>query len=375
MQNEYDTLESFLEKSEIPVIQNPIGFLEIIKKQYHENINSSVYAHFINCSHQQVKELFLNALIEIIEKKSDKRIQMFDAFAQTEITTSTGRLDILIGGNLDSGKILIENKINHWLDNDLLEYWDFVKCPEQEKIGVLLTLNQHEIPENVKGKFINITHREWIWSVKENYNPEDFPINYQVYISDFIQTIENLTKSHKMNEATKFYFQYPTQILKARDTITQAHQFINEQLQYVANEIGWQTYGNSMDWRNFWDEHNFIDTYLTIITKDLLEGKNHFTLILELKRKDKERLSEVKDLLFELNHKQFNPELKMLDHKDYLHFQFKIYTVSNEEMEELGKIIVQKIKEDFADMTFQVIEYLYPEKKENFVWKEKFLAI
>jgi hypothetical protein len=344
----------------------------MIKKQYHENINSNIYAHFINSTESEVRNLFLNALLDLIALKSPKKIQIFDAYAQTEVKTSTGRLDILIEGNIDSGKILIENKIYHWLHNDLKEYWDFFICPADKKIGVLLTLEKHPIPQEVEGNFINVTHLEWINQVKANFIESNFSLNYQVYISDFIKTIESLSKSYKMNEAAKFYFQHTNQVLKARDTISEAHQFLNDQFEYVASEIGWQTYGSSMEWRNFWDEHNHLDTYLTITTKELLNGKMFFSLILELKRDDKNKLEDVKNILN--GHRQYNPDIPQFSKGDYLHFQIKHYSISIEELANFGQIVVDKIREDFTEMTLMVIEGLYPEKMKNFTWREKFIG-
>ncbi|MES2588842.1 MAG: PD-(D/E)XK nuclease family protein [Bacteroidota bacterium] len=367
-----DELNTLL-KLDIPVSKNHTGFLELIKKQYHENINSNIYAHFLNSSQSEVSSLFLNALLDLIEIKSPKKIQIHQAYAHTEVPTSKGRLDILIDGSFGSGKILIENKLYHWLHNDLDEYWNHFNCSEDKKVGVLLTLEKHFIPENVTDKFINITHLEWINKVKENFILDTFPLNYQVYIGDFIQTIENLSKSYDMNATTKFYFEHTNQILKATATVSEAHQFLNNQLEYIANEIGWKTYGSSMNWRNFWDEHNHIDTYLTIITENLLNGKMIFSLILELKREDKKKVDEVRNLL--KDHEQYRADSQTYSRGDYLHFQIKDYPISMNDLEHFGKFVVQKIHEDFADMTLMVIESLYPGRSDNFTWRDSFIGV
>lgn len=359
----------------IPVSKPHTGFLELIKKQYHENINSTIYVQFLNAPISEVRDLFLNALLEIISQKCDKKIQIQEAFAQTEVPTISGRLDILIEGSEGSGKILIENKLRHWLHNDLEEYWNFFSFPEEKKIGILLTLEKHEIPENVKNEFINITHIEWISKVKENLILDVLPLNYQVYIGDFIQTIENLSKSYTMNESAKFYFEHTPQILKASTTISEAHQFLNNQLEYITNELGWQTFGSSMTWRNFWDEHNHIDTYLTILTNDILQGAMRFTIILELNRKDKERVNEVRNFLADLHHPQYKPESGGFSKGSYLHFQSKTYSITMNDLEHFGDFVIKKIREDFADMTLKVIEYLYPDKIKDFTWRNQFLGL
>lgn len=361
---------------QIPVPKkNNTGFLELIKKQYHENINSNIYTHFLNAPQQEVSSLFRNALLNLAFTKSGKEFNMTETFAQTEVPTKKGRLDILLSSSVDSGKILIENKLFHWLHNDLLEYWEYFTVPDDKKVGVLLTLEKHPIPPNVVGKFINITHLEWINKLKENLVLENLPVKYQIYIGDFIQTIENLSKSYQMNEVTKFYFEHTEQILKANATISEAHKFLNNQLEYIANEIGWKTYGSSLDWRNFWDEQNHLDTYLTILTKDLLNGKMCFTLILELNRKDKERVDEIRTLLLDQKHGQYNPGSGGYARGSYLHFHGKTYQITINELEYFGKFVVQKIRGEFADMTLKVIEHLYPDKIDNFTWRDSLLGL
>ena len=66
----------------------------MIKKQYHENINSNIYAHFLNVPNEEISGLLLNSLLDLILTKSGKELKMTSFFAQTEVTTNAGRLDI-----------------------------------------------------------------------------------------------------------------------------------------------------------------------------------------------------------------------------------------------------------------------------------------
>jgi hypothetical protein len=369
-----EDLKDLLVKQEIPISKSHFGFLELINKQFHENINSAIYAHFLNSPNSDVRDLFLNALLELISEKSDKVLEIKEAFAQTEVPTLSGRLDILIHARVGVAKILIENKLNHWLHNDLEEYWNYFSFPVEKKVGIILTLEKHEVPTKVKNKFINLTHLEWVSKVKKEFIAEKLPVNYQIYIMDFIRTIENLSKSYTMNESVKFYFQHTPQILKASATISESHQFINNQLEYIANELGWKTYGNSMDWRNFWDEKNQLHTYFTIHTKDLLQGNMQITIILELIKKDKERVQDVRNFLEYIKHSQYNPHSGGFSKSFFLHFQVKKYDITMNDLENLGDFVVAKIRQDFADMTLRVIEFLYPDKLEHLTWRNQFLG-
>ena len=49
------------------------------------------------------------------------------------------------------------------------------------------------------------------------------------YIKDFINTIESLTRTNTMNESAKFYFKNASQVIKASDTLKEAHFFLNNQ--------------------------------------------------------------------------------------------------------------------------------------------------
>ena len=69
-----NNLKCFLESETIPVIKNKIGFLEIIRKQHYETINSNIYAHFLSCDIDEVRSLFLDALLSIIYDKSKKQL-------------------------------------------------------------------------------------------------------------------------------------------------------------------------------------------------------------------------------------------------------------------------------------------------------------
>ena len=356
------TLEDFLNRETIPVTKNKIGFLEIIRKQHYENINSNLYAHFLSCDIEEVRSLFLDTLLLIIHEKTGKHLSFINDKVSTEVATATnGRIDIVLEDYHYQNVIIIENKIYHYLHNDLLDYWNHYNIDGSKKVGILLTLHEHEIPENVEGKFINIRHIEWINKLKEIFTPESFSPNYRIYIEDFINTIENLTRINAMNDSVRFYFENAQQVIKANETLNEAQLFLNNEFQSIANKIGWQSYGNEITWRNFWDESNRIDTYFTLITKDLVNGTNlSFMLILELNRRDKDREEEVKEEF--KNHPQILDKHRGEAKGSYVHFLCKNYTISIEELAHFSDIVTDKIKNDFAVITIEIIKYLYPDK-------------
>jgi hypothetical protein len=356
----------FLNQKTIPVTKNKIGFLEIIRKQHYENINSNIYAHFLSCDIAQVRSLFMDSLLSIISEKAAKHISFINEKVSTEVVTNkNGRIDILIEDYQSA--ILIENKIYHHLNNDLEDYWDYSQSDASKKIGVLLTLFQHEIPENAEGKFINITHIEWINKVKESFTPNFLPDNYKVYVDDFINTIEKLTRMNTMNQSAEFYFQHASQIIKASETLNEAHRFLNSELLLIANKIGWQSSGSELNWRYFWDENNNLDTYLTILIDNIVEPKEDqnmkFTLILELSKNDKQRIDKVIEEF--KNHRQFYDKEPGISAGNYVQFLCKDYDITIDELANFSDVVVNKIKYDFAAITIDIIEYLYPDKDIN----------
>jgi hypothetical protein len=370
----YNELNIFLDHANIPVAKQKVGFLEIIGKQHHENINSALYAHFLSCGNTELQTLFLDSLLYLIHEKTDKKLSFSNCKVSTEAITPKGRIDILIEDYYNQTAIIIENKIYHYLDNDLVDYWQFSRFNEDNKVGVLLTLYPHEIPEEVSDKFINIIHIDWINQVKEQYYNTDLSLegNYKIYLEDFINTIENLTKMNTMNESVKFYFQNATQVIKANETLKEAHLYMNNQLELVANKIGWQTFGSDLNWRNFWDEENHLDTYLTIVTENIVKGNGfNFMLILELNREDKGKEREIINKFKE--HIQFKDKSRGEVKGKYVHFLCKNYDITFEELENFSDVVVQKIRQDFAEITVDIITYLYPSKDIS-KWKTQFLG-
>ena len=376
MSADYSTLSNFLKVTKIPSVQENFGFLELIKKQTHENINSQIYAHFLSSDISEIRDAFLNAITDLIAEKSDLKLDLTNSIVNTEvITQSDKRIDIVIEDFTSQSAIIIENKIYHILNNELTEYWDhYNKYSFNNRKGVLLTLHDHEIPEDVKSKFINITHIEWIKKVKKKLKESNLPNNYQVYLTDFYNTIENLTKSYSMNESAKFYFKHAVKVQQISETKDEAYNFLNQQLNLACSTLGLDMHGDSsMEWKNFWDSNNNIKTYLTILTGELIKGNPKFTIVLELYMEDTEKAGELDILL------KGEPQYEDVDKKkgeigaNHFHYLTQEYKIKPEEFENLGKTIVKKVRNDFAKITLMAIKHNYPHIDIS-KWEKQFLG-
>ena len=374
MITELEQLQTFINQTRIPTIKQQIGFLELIKKAHNETINSNIYAHFLSCKFNAIQHAFLDALTSIIKEKTSKDFSFPVLDVTTELPTINGRIDIVIQDLVSLNTILIENKIYHILDNDLKEYWKFFKINEDKKVGVLLTLNPHPIDPDVKGKFINITHWKWISRVKETLNINNVKDEaYKIYVTDFINTIENISKTYTMNASAKFFFEHATKVNKVKDTLTEGHNFLNSQYELIAAKLGLQTHGNDINWRNIWDEDNILDTFLTIDAQDLISGKQpKYKIILELYRDDRQHVPDL-TTKFE-NHPQFKDKSRGKTHGLYIHLLVKEYDIAINDLGRFADIVVNHIKNDFNEIFIEVIEYLYPEKDIS-SWKPNFLNL
>src|SRR5689334_17813023 len=105
-------------------VSAPVGFLEIIGQQTKETVNSRLYAYFLDQSvNPAVSELFITALVDLLEQKTKQRCSFTSYTCQTEVVTRKGnRIDLLIEDEASDTAVVIENKLYHHLMNDLVDY-------------------------------------------------------------------------------------------------------------------------------------------------------------------------------------------------------------------------------------------------------------
>jgi len=357
---------------EIPTSKERIGFLEIIKKSHNETINSNIYAYFLSGEDSTISHAFLAALLSLIKEKTGKKYAFSKHEVTTELVTETGRIDIVIRDLLSPTTLLIENKLLHWLHNPLLAYWNHFKIAETHKLGILLTIDAHEIPQAVYGKFINITHWEWVSTVKKHVDLDSLkdPAN-KVYLNDFFNTIEKLSTTYKMNASAKFFFENASQVNKAHKTLLEGHKFILGQYDLIASKLGLQTYGGDINWKNFWDEDNVIDTYFTITAHDIISGEElKYQIIIELIREDKLHLDSIVNEFKE--HPQFKVKERGQNKDFYCHLIVKEYCISLSELASLADHVVENIRKDFGELFIAIVKFRYSEKNIS-KWRQKVL--
>ena len=347
-----------IEVPSLPI--QPDGFLDITWQGHKENIISRIYGYFLNPEKNvAIAELFMNTLLELIKKHCDKSFE-FETYTclLEEYTDKGNRIDLLILSEETKEAIIIENKIYHILNNDLNDYWAYIKYSESNKIGIILSLNKTYIPQRLEGKFINITHSEWIEGIKQKGIPTGITINEFVYLNDFINNIERLSKSQTMNEQAKFFFDNTDKVLKAIETHDEAERFILNQLKIAAEKIGWALGGNGWGYKHIWDGRSYA--YYIISYDKLLSSEKKINIIIEI-YKDALKQEDILKAALADNEKYQNYLYREGRKTPYwIHFAAHEYTVSNSELENLGEFVYEKIKSNFKPVMNVILETLIP---------------
>jgi hypothetical protein len=352
-------LDEFFSQTSVPVgPEYNRGFLEIIGKQTHENTWSKLYAHFLKDLYYREKFPFLEALIRVIKNKNGMYMRFQSHQVYTEVATKKGRIDIVIKDKNTHNTILIENKVYHLLINDLADYWDFFEVPQVNKVGIILALSELPIAASLKSKYISIKHLDWIKEIKNILKEDQYNLEENIYLKDFISTIEQVSMNKNLNEQSAFYFEHAEAVNKAVECRTAAEQYLLGQYESIAAKLGLQQFGDKLEWRNFWDQKNDLDIYFTVDVTDLLEGKKKVDLIIEMTGKPLEQLLEFRQLL--ADDAQYQKMDKDREVNQFLHFGYKTYSLETTDLADLDNYILSKIKADFGGAFVKMVKYYYP---------------
>lgn len=336
--------------------QRQDGFMDIAGIQYHENTITQIYSYFLDREkNQDISDLFLESIIDLVTIKSNQteRLEFDNLYCSLEYRTNKGnRIDLVItstskgetGKQTTKSALIIENKIFSSVHNDLHDYYDSIDA--MQKVGILLTLRPINIQNELKDKFINITHSEWISQLKSRGLPTNLTYNNYVYLNDFINNMENLTDKNTMNTDAKFFFQYPSKVLRAKQTHDAAYNYVISQLRIVADKLGWNFYGNSWSWRHFWDSKNQAQVYFAIVLDKAVSEQPELTIFLEIYKDALKREIEFRQLLNKNGFYKYLDDDKK-SNLSWAHLAFKTYKLQLEDLEGLSDYLYDKLQRDF----------------------------
>ncbi len=308
-------------------------------------------------------DLFLQTLLSITGKK----IHITDFRVGKNIQTKKGNyLDLLIyGQGSDEGKsIIIENKIHHWLHNDLLDYWDDTPGPDSNKLGILLTLDQHPIPNSVQGKFVNILHQQWLQAVVNDSASYSLTPEQRVILEHFYNAIMNLSKDLNMNEQVLFFLNNIKTVNDIIKTKQKTTEYILSQLDSAAVQLGLRLGGTRSSYYRTFQIPQAQHIYYTIIFEALLEESQTLWIVLEVNGDGLNQLDKLDLALTEDINDARNKGMKHRSNENsaWVHYLSNLYTVDRDNMSNLAEFIVRKINEDFSEITSKAVAVLNSER-------------
>lgn len=174
--------------------QNNVGLMRIAGIAESEVAWSNIYAYYMDPRNEpKYAFAFTTALLELCGLNRSEVLPDDSYCVNTEVATpKQSRIDILIEG---AASIIIENKINHILDNPLDEYWDYAANPavlvvltisrltEQELRSFCFNLhNQKEDADRIR--CVNITHYDLMTQTKTILGKE--------FASPILKELENI---------------------------------------------------------------------------------------------------------------------------------------------------------------------------------------
>ncbi len=381
-------LEAIL-KLKIPkTIKRPIGFLEIAKIAHHENIISSIYSYFLNSKNKELANVFKDALTSVINSKLPSNEKHFKKFSKesfnifksnTEIVVDDKkRIDLDIVDKENNSVIIIENKIYHHLNNDLEKYYKHY--PTKNKILVLLTLEQFDfttekstirslnqaIDYRNKNQLVAITHKEWIEAIKIIKLPTGLKNQEYVYLNDFFNSIDNLTKNLNMTEEQKFYFNHIEQINKASKVKEKAKNHVINQISFFTKKYNHVHSPKGDWWLNIFKKDKNSQPFYGVNYDGLFKNRS-LRICITVVGDCMKNIYESDDIKNKINEIILNSENKVfsdpkIQYRRFMYLFEKDYTeLSDHNISKLSDFLTESIIKDFKPLMLQLDEILSSE--------------
>lgn len=237
---------------------------DILGVQRKETVNSRILAYFLDSNEEhRFGTLFFDCLKELIEEKKQERnldlenfsgnfrvITEDQTFLSEDENQKQKRIDINIEGV--NWCIIIENKIDHKVNNPLETYWKHAEAKfTSNVIGVILSIQKLHIKDcivNDKIKYINITHKELIGRVQERLIIGTRTNNTSLfYLKEYIKNIEShyksITDEPKMNEIVNAIVKQGKNTKAILEKFNKSVEFIDYQIIEVFESYGFTRQG------------------------------------------------------------------------------------------------------------------------------------
>ncbi len=347
-------LESFsqiLDHKFLDAPKRPKTFLEIAKMPHYENVDSNLLAFFFDHKEEHgFKDLFLKSLLELVNRKTKetstiKEMVFRDWEVHREVTTKDRkRIDIVIESISANEVIIIENKIYHFLANDLEAYLEHYSG--YLKVGIVLSLNDMNVD---RSGFINITHKELVEEIQQYLGKYLLDSNekYLTFLKDYISNTLKFYQEPMEVKNFEFYFKHSEKVNRLAEVRQDAIKYLFTKVEDVGPLIDLEVHGKKAKDSRYFPLNESHDLYFAVfLTKLLSEGVLEYELILEGYNLN----SDFKGKAFDAMKPHINNEKGLLsDDKSptYPHFLRKTYHLDSGSLEKLDKEISKNLKEEF----------------------------
>lgn len=339
-----------------------IGFLEICGKGHSENVNSNVYAYFLDPKNETGCEaLFYEALMKTIDdakgiqEAPDGKFLESYTVAREYSSEGSKRIDILLNDKSNKRAIILENKIYHIPNNPFKEYWHALDYEAENKMGILLSLKAEKATGPCSEHFLNILHIDWIRNIKNAGLPSGLDPRHYTYLNDFFHTIERLTMSTNLSPQAEFFFDHVKQIEKAIACRNSANDYLSGQLIIATQALNSKTEHDilkSAELQGSNERYRYIvfkelkynqEIYLVVMLENFLKGKMELQILIETHKGANQFW---KDLKKASNKSASANDLHGTDtsKSSYTHVWSKLYEI---EIDKLAEAIATAVQNDF----------------------------
>lgn len=237
---------------------------DILGVQRKETINSRILAYFLDSNEEhRFDSLFFDCLKELIEeKKLDRNLDLENfsgnfrvitedqTFLSEDENQKQKRIDISIEGA--NWCIVIENKIDHKVNNPLETYWKHAEAKfSSNVIGIILSIQKLHIKDCIVNdtiKYINITHKELITRVQKRLIIGTRTNSTSLfYLKEYIKNIEShyksITDEPKMNEIVNAIVKQGKNTKAILEKFNKSVEFIDSQIIEIFESYGFTKQG------------------------------------------------------------------------------------------------------------------------------------
>ena len=338
-------------------VEEELNLFDISDTIFNENVISNWYAFFFDTSQtHQLDDLFLISICELIESKGRKCPRMNECSTKREFQTKDkGFIDLVLYAGEDSDNdegyesaIIIENKINASLTNNLVDYYGSIKAPEDNKIGVLLTLYPMDSGED---NFVNITHLELARQVRQNLSNYTLKKEqrYVLYLMDFLTTIEHITKTDEMNDEIRFCIKHGAKLSELIALKDNADSYVVKSIKKaIADSSIFEYKQKNKEYITISIKNTNLSLY--IHHNELFNTDQYEVSIYLRSEKEVSTFNEVQKSVFEKTYKDIEFDWSK-EGKQWLMICAKLYPNPTEsEFENVGEYIFERVKEDYTEL-------------------------